>query len=267
MKRWAMLAITAVSLAACQDASGPVTQNIELRGPSASASSKIPGSYIVTLSDDVQDVAGVAKALGIKHNGSLKHIYKSALKGFAIDDLADAELAALEDDPRVEMIEADQIMTAITTQSGATWGLDRVDQRPLPLDGSYSYTTDGTGVTVYIIDTGINFSHVDFGGRATTGIDAVTSGGTAADCNGHGTHVAGTVGGTTYGLAKNVNLVAVRVLNCSGSGTTAGVVAGIDWVTANADLPASANMSLGGGYSATLNSAVARSVAAGITYA
>lgn len=267
MKKWAMLAIAAATLTACQDTSEPIAPDMQLRGPSASKSDKIAGSYIVTLSDDVTDVAAVANELGIKHKGSLKHVYKSALKGFSIDDLSDEEAALLADDPRVEMIEADQVMTALTTQTGATWGLDRVDQRPLPLDGSYSYTTDGTGVTVYIIDTGINFGHADFGGRAVTGFDAVTAGGTATDCHGHGTHVAGTVGGTTYGLAKKVGLVAIRVLGCTGSGTTAGVIAGIDWVTANRALPAAANMSLGGGYSSSLNAAVARSVAAGVVYA
>jgi subtilisin family serine protease len=268
MKRWTtMLSLSALTLAACQDTSGPVQQESQFRGPAASQSEKVPGAYIVTLRDDVEDVDGVAKSLGLKANGRLKHLYKSALKGFAIDDLSDEAVALLAADPRVTRVEADQVMTAIATQTGATWGLDRVDQRPLPLDGSYSYATDGTGVTVYIIDTGINFGHSDFGGRAVKGIDAVTSGGSAADCNGHGTHVSGTVGGTTYGLAKNVSLVAVRVLDCGGSGTVSGVVAGIDWVTANKALPAAANMSLGGGYSATLNDAVARSVAAGVTYA
>lgn len=268
MKRWTTtLSLSAVALTACQDTSGPFQQEFQLRGPAASQSAKVPGAYLVTLRDDVQDVDDIAKSLGIKANGKLNHIYKSALKGFAIDGLSDEAAALLAADPRVTRVEADQVMTAITTQSGATWGLDRVDQHPLPLDGSYSYATDGTGVTVYIIDTGINFDHSDFGGRAVKGTDEVTSGGSAADCNGHGTHVAGTVGGTTYGLAKNVNLVAVRVLDCGGSGSTAGVVAGIDWVTANKALPAAANMSLGGGYSATLNAAVARSVAAGVTYA
>jgi subtilisin family serine protease len=153
------------------------------------------------------------------------------------------------------------------TQGGADWGLDRMDQRALPLNGTYTYKADGSGVTVYIIDTGINFTHSEFGGRASAGVDEITAGGNAADCNGHGTHVAGTVGGSTYGVAKNVRLVAIRVLDCSGSGTTSGVIAGIDWVTANRTLPAAANMSLGGDFSQALNDAVARSVAAGVVYA
>jgi hypothetical protein len=154
-----------------------------------------------------------------------------------------------------------------TTQNGADWGLDRMDQRALPLNGSYTYQADGTGVTAYIIDTGINFTHSEFGGRASTGVDEMTPGGSAADCNGHGTHVAGTVGGATYGVAKNVKLVAVRVLDCTGSGTSSGAIAGIDWVTAHRSLPAVANMSLGGVFSQAMNDAVARSVAAGVVYA
>jgi hypothetical protein len=156
---------------------------------------------------------------------------------------------------------------AAIVQTGADWGLDRMDQHSLPLDGSYTYQADGSGVTAYIIDTGINLTHVEFGGRAVAGTDAVTSGGSAADCNGHGTHVAGTVGGVTYGVAKKVRLVAVRVLDCNGSGTTSGVIAGIDWVTANRTLPAVANLSLGGDFSQALNDAVERSVAAGVVYA
>ena len=268
MKRWTtMLSLSALTLAACQDTSAPVQSEFHLRGPTASNSVTIPGSYLVTLREEVQDVDGVAKSLEVRYQGNLRHVYRSALKGFAIDNLTAAAVAQLAADPLVTRVEADQVMTATTTQTGATWGLDRVDQRPLPLDGSYTYGTNGTGVTVYIIDTGINFTHSDFGGRAVKGIDEVTANGTAADCHGHGTHVSGTVGGATYGLAKNVSLVAVRVLDCSGSGSTSGVVAGIDWVTANKHLPAAANMSLGGGYSATLNAAVARSVAAGVTYA
>ena len=268
MKRLVSFAVAALAFTACQDASGPASES--LAPPitvNAAKSGPIAGDYIVTLRNDIGDVAEVAKSISGLHKGALKHVYKSALKGFAVQNISEAAAAAIASDPRVVRVEADQVMTAIVSQSPATWGLDRVDQRALPLDNTYTYNNDGSNVTVYIIDTGINFTHVDFGARATKGIDEVTSGGSAADCNGHGTHVSGTVGGTTYGIAKNVKLVAVRVLNCQGSGTTSGVIAGIDWVTANRVLPAAANMSLGGGFSATLNQAVARSVAAGITFA
>lgn len=267
MKRLVPLALAALAFTACQDASGPAPE-ARLSAPitiSAAKGVPIPGDYIVTLHDNVTNVAAVAQSLTGLHKGALKHVYKSALKGFAVLNISEAAAAAIASDPRVERVEADQVMTA--TQSGATWGIDRIDQRILPLDQSYTYNADGSGVTVYIIDTGIRFDHVDFGGRASTGIDEVTSGGTAADCNGHGTHVSGTVAGATYGVAKNAMLVAVRVLNCQGSGTTSGVIAGIDWVTANRVLPAAANMSLGGGFSSTLNAAVAGSVASGVTYA
>ncbi|HEV2016858.1 MAG TPA: S8 family serine peptidase [Gemmatimonadaceae bacterium] len=269
MKRAITLAVAVLAFTACRDASGPgpAVRTIPFSAVNAARSVPIPGDYIVTFRDDVTDVAGVAQSIAGLHNGALKHLYKSALKGFAVQNISAAAAAAIASDPRVVRVEADQVMTAIATQTGATWGLDRVDQRNLPLNNTYIYNNDGSNVTVYIIDTGINFSHVDFGGRARTGIDEITNGGTAADCNGHGTHVSGTVGGATYGVAKNVKLVAVRVLNCSGSGTTSGVIAGIDWVTANKVLPAAANMSLGGGFSSTLNQAVARSTAAGVTYA
>jgi subtilisin family serine protease len=269
MKRFVPLVVAVLGVVACQDASGPAS-NARPVAPYAINAAKgipIPGDYIVTLRDNVSDVDGVARSLSGLHKGTLKHLYKSALKGFAVQNISEAAAAAIAADPRVERVEADQVMTAIGTESPATWGIDRVDQNALPLDNTYNYGNDGSNVTVYIIDTGINFGHVDFGGRASTGVDEVTIGGSAADCNGHGTHVSGTVGGSTYGVAKNVKLVAVRVLNCQGSGTTSGVVAGIDWVTAHRVLPAAANMSLGGGFSSTLNQAVARSVAAGVSFA
>ncbi|MCG5438852.1 S8 family serine peptidase, partial [Micromonospora foliorum] len=152
-----------------------------------------------------------------------------------------------------------------TQANPPSWGLDRIDQRNLPLDSSYTYPNTASNVHAYIIDTGIRFSHNDFGGRATSGYDAV-DGGSADDCNGHGTHVAGTVGGSAYGVAKAVQLVGVRVLNCSGSGTNAGVIGGVDWVTANAIKPAVANMSLGGGANSSLDNAVRNSIASGVTY-
>jgi subtilisin family serine protease len=160
-------------------------------------------------------------------------------------------------------------MHAFTTEANATWGIDRIDQHNLPLSTTYTYTNTGAGVTAYIIDTGIRFDHSEFGGRAVSGFDAVTSGGNAADCNGHGTHVSGTVGGATYGVAKGVRLVAVRVLGCTGSGSTSGVIAGIDWVTSNhaTGQPAVANMSLGGSASTALDNAVRNSIADGVSYA
>jgi subtilisin family serine protease len=175
-------------------------------------------------------------------------------------------VGAIAADSRVAYVERDGLVEASTTQSGATWGLDRIDQRNLPLSDTYTSTNDGAPVTAYIIDTGIRFSHAEFGGRAVSGYDAV-DGGSADDCNGHGTHVAGTVGGTTYGVAKGVRLVAVRVLNCAGSGTTSGVIKGVDWVTANHVTSAVANMSLGGGASTALDTAVKNSIAAGVSYA
>ena len=155
-------------------------------------------------------------------------------------------------------------MYASTTQSGATWGLDRIDQRNLPLNGQYTYNWTGSGVRAYIIDTGIRTTHTQFGGRASAVFDAF--GGNGQDCNGHGTHVAGTVGGSTYGVAKSALLRAVRVLDCAGNGTDATVISGVDWVTANHISPAVANMSLGGGASSALDTAVTNSINSGVTY-
>jgi hypothetical protein len=169
--------------------------------------------------------------------------------------------------PDVAYVQQNQKVRLNATQPNPpSWGLDRIDQRNLPLDNSYTYPTLASDVHAYVIDTGIRLTHTDFGGRAVGGVDEVTMGGTADDCNGHGTHVAGTIGGASYGVAKGVTLVAVRVLDCAGSGTTAGVVAGVDWVTANAIKPAVANMSLGGPPDPTLDSAVANSIASGVTY-
>jgi subtilisin family serine protease len=154
----------------------------------------------------------------------------------------------------------------VVTQNNAPWGLDRIGQRTLPLNGAYSYTTTGSGVNVYIIDTGIRRTHTQFGGRAVIGFDAIGDGRNTNDCHGHGTHVAGIVGASTYGVAKAVRLFAVRVLSCSGSGSNSGVIAGVNWVTQNHIDPAVANMSLGGGISTALDNAVRNSIAAGVTY-
>ena len=273
MRRNIAVAALGLGLAACSDV--PVAPSSPGLAPAASTLSRagnapIPGQYIVRLSDNEQDVDGQSQAIASRHGGRVTRVYRSAIKGMTVQ-LSDAAAAALRAEPGVLSVEQDQIMSINTTQTGATWGIDRIDQRTLPLSGTYTYNADGTGVTVYIIDTGINLTHSEYTGRAFKGIDEVTAGGTAVDCNGHGSHVSGTVGGTTYGVAKKVKLVAVRVLDCSGSGSTSGVIAGIDWVTAQKraapSVPSAANMSLGGGYSATLNQAVANSVASGVVYA
>jgi subtilisin family serine protease len=225
------------------------------------------GTYIVVLKGSAAPAAAIAAEQAGRFGGRVGFVYTHALKGFAIT-LPDAAAQALARDPRVASVEADGLYTADTIQSGATWGLDRIDQRSRPTDGLFHYTNTGAGVTAYIVDTGIRYSHVEFGGRAVPGYDAVTAGGDASDCNGHGTHVSGTVGGAAYGVAKDVRLVAVRVLNCSGSGTTAQVVAGIDWVTGDhqAGQPTVANMSLGGGASTAIDTAVRNSIADGVAY-
>jgi len=234
----------------------------------AGGATAVPDSYIVVLKDSAvarDRVGDTAKRLSGRHGGTVARTYGAALRGFEakVSAAAAARIAA---DPAVAYVEQNHTVSISGTQANPpSWGLDRIDQRNLPLDSSYTYPNTASNVHAYIIDTGIRFSHNDFGGRATSGYDAV-DGGSADDCNGHGTHVAGTVGGSAYGVAKAVQLVGVRVLNCSGSGTNAGVIGGVDWVTANAIKPAVANMSLGGGANSSLDNAVRNSIASGVTY-
>jgi subtilisin family serine protease len=234
---------------------------------SSSATAQPSAGYIVVLEDSVASPGAVAQEHLARFGGNLGFVYSHALKGYSAV-LPVAAIADLALDSRVAYIERDSTMHASTTQTGATWGIDRIDQRNRPLSGTFTYTSTGSGVTAYIIDTGIRFSHAEFGGRATSGFDSI-DGGSADDCHGHGTHVAGTVGGSTYGVAKTVSLRAVRVLNCSGSGSNSGVIAGVDWVTGNhaAGAPAVANMSLGGGVSTALDTAVNNSINDGVSYA
>jgi subtilisin family serine protease len=229
----------------------------------ADAPGAIPDSYVVVLNDD----AGVsAAATAQRYGAEVEHTYTAALNGYAatMSEQAAKRTAA---DPAVAYVEQNRVVRALDTQPNPpSWGLDRIDQRDLPLDSSYTYPNTAPGVTAYIIDTGIRTTHTDFGGRASWGTNTVDS--NNSDCNGHGTHVAGTVGGTAHGVAKQVRLVAVKVLNCQGSGTLAGVAAGIDWVTGNAVKPAVANMSLGAqGTNASLETAVRNSVNSGVVYA
>lgn len=229
---------------------------------------KIADQYIVVFEDRVADVDGAADDLVYKNRGRKNHVYKSALKGFSAN-LSEKAALAIAEDPRVKYVEEDGVVSIDTTQTGATWGLDRIDQRNLPLNSTYVYNATGAGVKAYIIDTGINLAHNEFGGRAIDGNDSVDGSLPAADCHGHGTHVSGTVGGSTYGVAKGVTLVAVRVLDCSGNGTDSGVIAGINWAASDhaAGAPAVANMSLGGGVSQALDDAVNAAIADGITFA
>ncbi|MFD5427504.1 S8 family peptidase [Streptomyces sp. NPDC127084] len=227
--------------------------------PTATA---VQNSWIVVLKDSRTRVSDLAAERGV----TPLRTYHSALRGFTTT-MTKAKAARLAADPRVAYVEQNAVLRLNETQAKAPWGLDRIDQRALPLSTTYGYGTTASNVNAYVIDTGIRTSHSEFGGRASVGTDTVGDGRRGQDCQGHGTHVAGTVGGRTYGVAKNVKLIAVRVLDCEGSGTTAGVIAGVDWVTAHATKPAVANMSLGGAASDSLDNAVQRSIASGVSYA
>ena len=225
---------------------------------------RVPDSYIVVFKEDVTDVDAKVGRLTAMANGKAVFTYKHAIKGFSIK-VPEAAIKKIMNDPSIAYIEEDQIVQLSATQTNATWGIDRVDQRDLPLSTTYVYNYTGSGVHVYIIDTGIRYTHTEFGGRAVFGFDAF--GGDGSDKNGHGTHVAGTTGGVTYGIAKSVRLYSVRVLDASGSGTVSGIIAGVDWVTNHHTTnPAVANMSLGGGASTAMDDAVKRSIADGVTY-
>ena len=264
--------VVALSVLAAAALTGSMAQTATAVAPelaplkTASASSAVEGSYIVMLKDSmsagsVGDATKRASANGVKVDRKY-----TALKGYSAK-LSAKQLEQVRQDPSVAYVEQDQKVTASTTQTGATWGLDRIDQRNLPLNGTYTYTPTGAGVKAYIIDTGILTSHSQFSGRTAAGYSAINDGRGTTDCNGHGTHVAGTVGGTTYGVAKGVTLIPVRVLDCAGSGTNAGVIAGMDWVTNNHSGASVANMSLGGGASTAVDSAIARMTSSGVTVA
>jgi subtilisin family serine protease len=231
--------------------------------PSAAlAAPSATSTWIVTLRDGV-DPSSAAPVLARQHGGRVGFVYEHALNGFSFRG-SQAAASALLRNANVLAVEADAEVWLDTTQSPATWGLDRIDQRSLPLSNSYTYNTTGAGVTAYVIDSGILTTHNEFGTRASVGADFINDGRNGQDCNGHGTHVAGTIGGTTYGVAKNVKLVSVRVFGCSGGSSWEVIIAGIDWVTANAVKPAVANMSLGGSSNSSVDTATNTMIQSGV---
>jgi subtilisin family serine protease len=234
----------------------------------------VPSQWIVVLNDEAagprgasSKAAAVAQDLALTHGGTVTAVYRHALNGFALE-IPEAAARAISRDPRVEYVEQDVVGSVAATQiNPPSWGLDRIDQATLPLNSSYTYLQTGAGVNVYVIDTGIRASHNDFGGRASAVFDNVGDGRNGEDCHGHGTHVAGTVGGTAYGVAKSVQIRALRVLNCSGSGVASQATAAVDWITANrGSTPSVVNMSINYPGTTALDTAVRNSIASGVTY-
>ncbi|MCY1046046.1 S8 family peptidase [Corallococcus sp. bb12-1] len=269
-------------LSACRSAGNPIpppddtpcrgTASVQtpVREKFLTVAKPVPGEYVVVLKDPREGDAALAPVVGARSlterfGGKAFHVYAHALRGFAAR-MSEKQARAMSAAPEVEYVQQNGVVTLDESQSDATWGIDRIDQRDLPLNQLYLYQTQGRGVHVYVIDTGLRPTHQEFAGRANIAFDAVDDGRNGVDCNGHGTHVSATVGGNMYGIAKSASLHAVRVLDCEGSGTTAGVVAGVDWVTEHHQSPAVANMSLGGGEDAALDDAVRRSIASGVTY-
>ncbi|MEB6624043.1 S8 family peptidase [Acinetobacter pittii] len=236
----------------------PATTNSVLG--SSEAKGIIKNQYIVILNKDVGSSNEFAQGIAKQHGGKVLQTYDAVLKGFAIylpDVAGTAFVEAMKKNPKVVSVENDTIMKVdATTQSNPDWGLDRIDQKNLPLDSAYSYLQTGSGTTAYIVDTGILSTHQQFSGRVLSGYTAISDGNGTNDCHGHGTHVAGTVGGSTYGVAKNVSLVPIRILGCDGSGASSNVIAGLDWILKIGKKPAVVNMSLGGEANASLDSAV-----------
>ncbi|WP_368880688.1 S8 family serine peptidase [Shewanella algae] len=272
----------AIAVAAALSSPLVLAQDYQAQLHAVNPAKAIKDQYIVVFNtpavinlNDPNGVSAYASSMGARlaneHGIEVRQNFGNSLNGVLVKANG-AQIQSLLKDPNIKYVEQDQrvsiepMVEAAGDQGGATWGLDRIDQRDLPLNSNYHYDYDGSGVTAFVIDTGVRNTHNEFGGRASSGYDFIDNDNDSSDCNGHGTHVAGTIGGSTYGVAKNVNIVGVRVLNCSGSGTNSGVISGINWVKNNAQGPSVANMSLGGGASQALDDAVNAAVAAGISF-
>ncbi len=255
----ALLCATTATPAAATAAAQPTGAIVNAGVAGATAN-----SYIVVLEPGTSAVGSAADRLTRRYGGKVVDAYGTAVRGFSAR-MTERQARRLAADPAVRYVEQDAVVDLAATSTKPTWGLDRIDQRSLPLSGTYT-APSAAGVTAYVLDSGIRIGHREFAGRAAHGWDFVDNDANADDCNGHGTHVAGTIGGRTYGVAADVKLVGVRVLDCKGKGAYSAIIKGVDWVTARATRPAVANMSLGGTTSRTLNDAVHRSIAKGVTY-
>ena len=268
MKRLFAIALGALAVTACKDVAGPETPLTGPDGPaplSAVQSDTIPGHYIVLLKKDVKDVDAATEELMWNRRSAIEQTYRYALKGFAAK-LSQAQADSISRNPKVALVQPDIRVKAqaATIQSDPDWGLDRMDEHAYPLDDRYAYGATGAGVNVYVIDGGVRLTHEEFGGRAHFAFDAF--GGSGTDCQGHGTHVAGTIAGGTYGVAKKANIYSVKVLDCNGNSELSKIVAGVDWVTGHRKLPAVANMSLGSVANSIFDDFVRESIASGVTY-
>lgn len=240
------------------------------------AEAPIKGQYIVVLKDasfensrdsrvTAPDALGLAAEMAVSYHLDVERVYEHALKGFVVKNASEKDIEKLLWDDRVAFVEEDGMVYLNPTQTGATWGLDRIDQRNRPLNGTYIYNTTATNVRAYIIDSGVLASHTQFGGRVSGGASYISDGRGTSDCNGHGTHVAGTVAGSVHGVAKGARIIPVRVFGCTGGSSNSTIIAGIDWVRANHVKPAVANMSLGGGASSATDTATNNLINAGVT--